>query len=336
MDLTVSNTYFPDGVCTAFGLYPFQATSRYMKNYQLRINQVRNTFSMYAGTPGNQSLNVPVDFKGLTDLYFQLTVDDALFFHYTNLPVLQENQYYFFRNGKNPSDPESLQQADFVTSEDLIAFKPKRFNILLPQSEVMLQIKKDDQEVVSATLDGNQIKNYLLNLSGYEDGVYQLWLNKTLQETFFMSDEAMRPDCIAIVRFNITEIAANYPGNLSFSIDFDARSVFWEYKVVVPPSRKIQVEAMKIAGPANEAYDGPQQAVLIGGQEASVFTTAEPLQLQRQLEESPLLSVTYSNDFSNRKKQMELKLPNPDVEQISKYNQGKNEGSFFASTIVYV
>lgn len=93
---------------------------------------------------------------------------------------------------------------------------------------------------------------------------------------------------------------------------------------------------MTISGINDEKYQGPTDQQIIGGQTAQVFITSDPLQLQNKLEKSPQLLVTYSNDFSHRKNEMEIKLPNPDAEQVKKYNQGENEGSFFSSTIVYV
>ena len=65
---------------------------------------------------------------------------------------------------------------------------------------------------------------------------------------------------------------------------------------------------MNISGLTDEKYQGPVEQEIIGGQTAQVFTTANPLPLQNKLEESPQLQVTYSNDFSNRKNQMEIKL----------------------------
>jgi hypothetical protein len=50
----------------------------------------------------------------------------------------------------------------------------------------------------------------------------------------------------------------------------------------------------------------------------------------------PQLQVNYSNEFSNRENLLEIKLPNPETEQLKKFNQKENDGSFLSSTIVYV
>ena len=337
MQLKVMNNYFTEGVCADFGMIPFKSTSRDMKNYEILMKKEASTFSFYAGINIQESFAINTNFNGLTDLYFQLVNKDELFFNYTAIPSVNEQQLYYFENAVNTSNPQFFQKSAFVTQQDLVGYKPKTFNIQLPDKEVLVEIKTNNNEVLTTTtIDGTKVKNYLISLKQYDDGIYQLWIDDQLQQTFFMSDEAVAQNCIGIVRLNMQEIIAQYSSNTVYTINFNARSVFWEYQVVVQKNRKIKVIEMNISGLTDEKYQGPVEQEIIGGQTAQVFTTANPLPLQNKLEESPQLQVTYSNDFSNRKNQMEIKLPNPNAEQIKKYNQGENEGSFFSSTIVYV
>lgn len=337
MDLEVLNNYFQKGVCHNFNILPFQDTSRKMRNYEILIKKESNIFSLYAGINVTETFVIAANFSGLEDLYFQLTNNDPLFFNYTDTPSNNENELYYFENNANLKQPEIFQKNLFVSSQDLISFKPKQFNLQLPDSEAIIEIKdSNEQLILNQKIDGSQINNYLLNLNHCNNGVYHLWINDQFQETFFISDEAVNQDCIGIVRINMKEIIAQYSNNLKYTINFNARSVFWEYQVVVSKSRKIQVHEMSISGTNQEKYQGPIEQEVIGGQTAQVFTTPDPVQLQNKLEQSPQLQVTYSNDFSNRQNQIEIKLPNPDIEQIKKYNQGENKGLFFSSLIVYV
>lgn len=336
MQLKVMNNYFTDGVCSDFGMIPFKSTSRDMKNYEILMKKEGNLFSFYAGINIQESFDINTIFNRLTDLYFQLVNKDELFFNYTAIPSVNEQQLYYFENAVNTSNSQFFQKSESVTHQDLIGYKSKTFNIQLPDKEVVIEIKKNKNELLTtATIDGSKVKNYLISLKQYDDGVYQLWLDNQLQQTFFMSEDIVQ-NCIGIVRLNMQEIIAQYSSNTVYTINFNARSVFWEYQVVVKKNRKIKVIEMNISGLTDEKYQGPVEQEIIGGQIAQVFTTSNPLPLQYKLEESPQLQVTYSNDFSNRKNQMEIKLPNPNAEQIKKYNQGENEGSFFSSTIVYV
>lgn len=334
MELKVTNNYFQEGMCSDFDVIPFKDTSHKMRNYEVLMKKESNTFSWYAGT--KETFTVAA-LDGLEDLYFQLINSDSLFFNYTDIPLIAENQLYYFHNNANSDSPQLFQKSQFVNKQDVIGIKSKQFNVMLPNNnEVVLEIKNsDDSVVVNTTLDGTKVNNYALSLAQYDNGVYQLWLNNQLQETFFMSNEGVAENCIGIVKLNVKDIIARYP-TVEYSIDFTARSVYWQYQVVVPKSRKIQVINMNVSGVNNEEYQGPENQEIIGGQTAQVFTTSAPILLQNVLKENPQLQVTYSNDFSNRKNQLEINLPNPDAEQIKKYNQGENENSFISSTIVYV
>ncbi|PHR46556.1 MAG: hypothetical protein COA32_10455 [Fluviicola sp.] len=336
MELKIINNYFENGVCSAFDLIPFNSTSHQMNNYRILKKREKNTFSFYAGINSTESFEVDTHFNGLEDIYFQLINNDSLFFNYTDIPSISDNELYYFQNGINANKPEFFQKTQFVAQQDLIGLRSKRFNVNLTNEdkEVILEIKSNSETVITKTISG--IKIYSLNLSQFDNGVYQLWVNDQLQETFFMSDQEVDQNCIGVVRLNVKEVIDQYSNNLDYTINFNARNVFWQYQVVVSKSRKIQVHDMNISGIKDEKYQGPVDQEIIGGQTAQVFITSSPLQLQNKLEQNPQLQVTYSNDFSNRKNQVEIKLPNPDVEQIKKYNQGENEGSFFSSTIVYV
>ena len=220
---------------------------------------------------------------------------------------------------------------------DLVSYKPKEFNIQLPNYEVNIEIKtSDNQSVKKVTVDGTKVKNYLLNLSHLDNGVFQIWLNDKLKETFFASSEAMAENCVGIIELNMPELISEYLSKLNYSIDFNTRSVYWRYEVVVRNSRKIQVTEMKVVGANKEVYNGPVEKQIIGGQTAQVFTTSEPIKMQNKLDQNPQLEMIYSNEFSNRQNQLDLKLPNPEAEQIKKINQGENKGLFCSSTIVYV
>lgn len=336
MQFKVMNNYFTDGVCSDFGMIPFKSTSRDMRNYEILMKKEGNLFSFYAGINIQESFDINTNFNGLKDLFFQLVNKDELFFNYTAIPSVNEQQLYYFENAANTSNPQFFQKSQFVTQQDLIGYKPKRFNVQLPNKEVIVEIKTTNNHLVTtAKIDGSIVKNYLISLKQYDDGVYQLWLDNQLQQTFFMSEDIVQ-NCIGIVRINMEEIIAQYSNNTVYTINFNTRSVFWEYQVVVQKNRKIKVIEMNISGLNDEKYLGPVEQEIIGGQIAQVFTTSNPLPLKNKLEESPQLQVIYSNDFSNRKNQMEIKLPNPNTEQIKKYNQGENKGSFFSSTIVYV
>ena len=337
LDFEVTNSYFSSGESSGFHLVPFQKTTRQMKNYEIMMKKGSNRISFYAGIGVAETFVIDTEFKGLNDLYFQLINEDHLFFNYTDVPFVNDNELYYYENGINSSEPNLFHKSDYVNKEDLIGYKPKKFNIQLSGNEVKIEVKTGAGKIINSTIiSGSDVKNYLVNLTHYDDGVYQLWMNDELQETFFISNEEIVKGCMGIIKIDVNKIIIQYQNELKYSIKFNARFVYWQYQVVVPKSRKIEVFEMNVLGIDNEEYIGPIEKEIIGGQTAQVFTTSKAMQLQNKLETNPQLTVTYSNEFSNRKNELELKLPNPEAEQIKKYNQGENEGSFFLPTIVYV
>lgn len=338
MCLKITNSYFQNGACSDFDLLAFQMTSRLMKNYQILIKKDKNAFSFYAGLLDKTDVfSAQNNFSGIEDLYFQVINTNSLFFNYTDISPVNDQKLYYFENSSAQDNTQQLQKSQFVSDKDIVSYKAKTFNISIPDKKVILEIKSNNgQTIKSETIDGDIIKNYFINLNQFDDGIYELWLNNELQEKFFMTNEEIMEDCIGIVKLNMNNIISQNQDNLKFSIDFNARSVFWQYKIVVKKTRKIQIIDMDILGKNYEFYDGPVEEEIIGNQIAQVFTSTVPIQMHNQIEKNPLLLLTYSNDFSNRNNQLEKKLPGANPEQVKQYNHGEDGISFFSSTIIYV
>ena len=337
LDLEVTNNYFSNGVCPHFEIIPFSDTSLQMKNYEILMKKGSNIISFYAGVGIEESFRIDQNFKGLDNLYFQLINNDPLFFNYSDISAKSEQELYLFQNTSKSEESNQLQANKYVSDQDLIGYKPKVFNTTLPNKQVNIEIKTvNGESVKKESIDGIKVRNHLLNLRALDNGVYQIWLDGQLHETFFTSSEELSQQCVGVIQFNIKDFVFKNQNALKYTIDFNARSVYWQYEVVVKNLRKIKVKGMKVVGANNENYNGPEEQQIIGEQIAQVFTTSNPVQMQYKLDVPPQLQVTYSNEFSNRENILEIKLPNPETEQLKKFNQKENDGSFLSSTIVYV
>lgn len=335
--MEVTNSYFANGICSGLHFVPFNQTSKQMNNYQILIKKDRNKFSFYVGVMESESFSISNCFQGLNELYLQFVNEDYLFFNYTDIPNINDEERYYFGNSINRKTANSIHKSEFVTKEDRIQYRQKTFTIQLPDNEVKIELKNSLGElVVSEIVNGNIDRNYFFNLKHCFDGLYQLWINNKLLQTFFITDELLNKDCIGIIKLDMDSIITKDDSQSEYKINFNARSVYWQYQIVIPKSRKIKVAEMKVIGLDNEEYIGPIEQEVIGGQISQVYTSAKAVQLQNKLEINPQLKVTYSNNFSNRKNQLDIKLPNPNAEQIRKYGQGEGEESFCSSTIVYV
>ena len=335
LELKVINNYFPRGICEVLNIVPSKETARHFKNYNMLMKKNGNRFSFYIGTASQSTFDFNKDFEGLTDLYFQVITDDPLFFNYTDIPYLNGQQICYFDNTSNPEVPDRLQQNQFTGTEDLIAFKQKRLTVQLPAGKTDLEIKKNDGESIKkVSVDGSKAKNYQLDLNSQDEGVYELWLNNQRQEIFFLGGK-LPENCLGVLHFNIENLIHGDNGP-RYNLTFNARSVYWQYRVVVRETRKIEVVDMRITGVREEKYAGPEKQQIADGRTAQVFTTTTPVRLQYRLAVNPQLQLTYSNDFSDKTNQLDINLPNPDIEELKKYHQGEHEGSFLLSTIVYV
>lgn len=296
-----------------------------------------NLVSLYVGLAEGESLDVLTHLEGITTLDFQVLQEDNYFFSYTDIEFSNEEQLLFFTNLNNDPNAFQLQLSQFTNERDLVSKKPEVFSINLKSSDTLLEVKTiDGSVVISEAVSNVENPNYVINLSNQESGVYQMSLNGELMDTFFMTSERIDLNAIGIIQLDMNSLKANYKDGLRYHIDFDARAVHREYKVVLPTVRKIEVTSMEIQGMENEKYQGPVKEKLIGEQMAQVFTSDIPLPLKLELDEHPQLNVTYISEFSNRTSELEIKLPNPGVERITKSTNEGNEVSFSSSTIIYV
>lgn len=337
LDLEVTHTYFKDNICSVLRLVPTSETAQIFKNYQILLKTHEDKVSFYIGLAAEESLDVLTHFEGISNLYFQVLLEDNFFFSYTDIEFSSEEKLLFYSNLNKDAGASQLQGSQFTNETDLVSKRPEVFRINLKPNDTHLEVKNSDGSVViSEDVSNVENPNYVINLGNQESGVFQLFLNGELKETFFMTSEKMQLNAIGVIQLQMESLKNNYQDGLTYHIDFDARAVHRQYKVVLPTTRNIEVTTMEIQGMENEKYNGPVKEKLMGDQIAEVFTSDIPLQLKIELDKHPQLNVAYVSEFSSRNNELEIKLPNPGVERITKNINEENEVSFFSSTIIYV
>jgi len=337
LELEVTHTYFIHNICSVLKLVPTSETAQIFNNYQILLKRHKNTVSFYVGLTEGVSLDVLTQFEGISNLYFQVLQEDNFFFSYTDIEFSNEEELLFFSNLNKDAGATQLQGSQFTNETDLVSKKPEVFNVSLKSDDTLLEVKTlDGTVIISEDVSNVENPNYVINLGSQESGVYQLWLNGELMDGFFMTSERMELNAIGVIQLQMESLKNNYEDGLTYHMDFNARAVHRQYKVVLPTERKIEVNTIEILGMEDEKYDGPIKEKLIGEQMAEVFTSDIPLQLKIELDKHPQLNVIYTSEFSNRTNELEIKLPNPSLERIAKNTNEENEISFFSSTIIYV
>ncbi|UTW66989.1 hypothetical protein KFE94_02415 [bacterium SCSIO 12643] len=329
LNIEITHLYFTDGICSNIHLNPFQNTSTICQNYNILLHQKQNTTSFFVGN--KKSNYTQEDFLAITPMYFQITSDDLYFFNYTNISPTPDSLLFF-----ETSSHINIQNGDYASAKNLISHKPLVFDISIPYNNVQIEVQPiHGRPFISESVDGTQNSEYNVNLVTQETGVYQILLNGEVEETFFISTVELNPNCIGILYLNPLEVISQ---NLStpLKINFQTRSTYREYQIVVPTKRKINISSITIQGGNGEKYSGPKEDKILNGQTAQVFTSTSPLPLEKEPKTHPKLYLDYTNQYSNRTNQMEVLLPNPDTQNIKPYNLKGDSNSFYSSNIVYV
>ena len=339
LSLKVTHNYFTKANCPVLLLVPFDSSKTLMNNYQILFERTEQETAFYLGMKTSGTNTVKEELQGADKLYFQVISTDNYFFNYTNINSLNEGTGFYFSNGRNTQHPDWLQQEEFVSSVDVFNLKPLSFSISLPATETIVTIKNMQGKVLfEKTIAGKLVPEYFVDLRGEGDGVYQLWLNNQLNESFFATSQHLDEKSIGVLEINIETLTEqmNMGSVPVLALSFEARSTYWQYGVIVKENHKIEVEGIHIADEKGIPYNGPEQGTIVGGQVAQWFTSLVPVVLREKLSTNPLLKLSYYNDFSERLIVMEVKMPNPKVSELIVKMNEKNEPSYFSPNIIYV
>lgn len=333
LNIEVNHDYFLGNICSTIHFDPFESTTPICKNYNILMQKKSNTTSFFVG---NRNSNIGSDdFKAIEPLYFQIVSENNHFQNFTNITP-KEHSILFFKTTVQNLGSHMLQNSTYVSDENLITVKPPHFNIPLPNKTVQVEIKTaSGTTVVKQSVDGQLVSNYVVDLLNQDTDIYQTWIDNQLQETFLVLLEPLQPNCIGILCIEPLKIN-NLNKGITLQLNFKARSTYRQYKVVVSDKRKITVSNISIRGGANEKYRGPEETLIVNGQTAQVFTSSVPIPLQKEPKSHPQLNIEYTNQFSNRNNQLEILLPNPNVETLKPYNLEQDTSSFCSTNIVYV
>jgi hypothetical protein len=240
LNIRANHAYYKNGVSAVFNLVPFELTSRQMQNYSILLNSNANSFSLFSGVNSDESFDIETQFSGIDDIYFQLVVSDPYFFNYTALQISSAGPQFLLSNKDKPSDSAQLHDNEFVSASEAIQIRPPQSNYVIPDGDVKLEVKNSDGEVVIKNEQSNpQQTNFLLDLRNEESGVYELWLNNEIKEQFFLTEQSLQPGCIGIVHLDMATLIDNFTNEMAYHINFDSRSVYWRYKIVVPTNRQL-------------------------------------------------------------------------------------------------
>jgi hypothetical protein len=333
LNIEVTHNYFVEDVCSIIDFAPFKDTTTISKNYNILIQKKSNTTSFFIGNRNTQITSE--DFHAIEPLYFQIISENNHFHNFTNINPTEHTILNFQTTPQNINTGR-LQNGTYVSTENLISFKPPHFNISIPNKEVHLEIKTSQgNSILTQTIDGQKVSNYSVNLTNQDTAIYQIWVDNIEQESFLLISGGLHENCIGILCIDPLELLKSN-NETTLQLNFQTRSTYRKYQIIVSNKRKITVSSISIKGISDEKYTGPEETPIINGQIAQVFTSSTPIPLQKEPVSHPQLNINYTNQFSNRNNELEILLPNPNVETLKPYHSDKDSISYCSTNIVYV
>lgn len=333
LNIECTHNYFEGDICRILKFLPFQETVTIFKNYDILIQENANISSFFLG---NRQSNISlIDMENIAPIYLQVISENTFFSNFTNIDLL-ENSILFFPTTNSTLDTGTLQHTALVSQKDLINYKTSQFSITVPKETELLEIKKGNGETVfSQNVTNKSLLEFSINLTHQDMGMFQIWINQQEHESFLLVTEALHPKCIGIICMDPL-LLIKQAETTHLQLNFNSRSVYHKYKVVVSEKRKINISNISITGALNVHYEGPIESQLVTGQNTQVFTSEAPVPLKEKPKEHARLGIDYTNQFSNRKNKMEILLPNPNVQTIQPFQSNSNSKSYCSINIVYV
>ena len=290
----------------------------------------QNCVSFFTNMVSDKEVDFQSELSALGSLSFQLVIEDNLFFNYSDLPLPGSNQVFFCHSGLDMELPNKMYSGDKVSFENLVLFQGKIFTVNVKLGISTLEVKSLKGSLIKEcrlASDGSGI----IDMNAFDDGLYQLWLDGKLYDTFYSSSQTLRPDCKIIVTIDSAVVNKNYQNVPVLDISFSARKAFLEYQIVVSPNRKIEVKEMMVHTVDGESYLGPTETKIMGRQMANTFVSKNAVPVAFNTQNSTQLKLTYSNQFSSREKQLAQTLPSPNLDRMKKLDE-----DFLFTTIVHI
>jgi len=180
------------------------------------------------------------------------------------------------------------------------------------------------------------------------EGSSQLQIGETVSEddlietTLTDFNTQYQPNCLGILKLDLDLVLNTISEIPSFTIDFKARKVYWQYQIVIPSNRSIGIQLGEVKdkethSPNDKIYiKNPELKQLINGQEAQVYTSQFPKKLRQQFSENPELTFSYQSNGTVGLTTQPIKLPTPSAENLEMYVTPNGAEAICATTIVYV
>lgn len=330
----IEHLYFNNKECTVFDLIPLQQTQRTLKNYGIRFQKFKNQYLAYAEAAPSKKIWDELAYAD--DLFFQLINTDATFDNYTDVALPKKANTILYAT--NEKVVNRFANQPIITVKNTLPIGALRFSVpVSKEKSVSVIIKSNGQEIFNQVSPEKQSTAFI-DIQVHGTGVYELWIDNELANTFFGTSERLSTNCYGILHINMRNAVESLRENTLpiVQLHFDARATFREYVVIIPKEKKIDIKNMEIESANNEKYGDVEQKKVLGNEEASnVFTTTNAIPLYQKAKEHSVLKIQYANQFSDVVTELDIPMPVPSATSLIT-KQVNNENVYYSQTIIYV
>lgn len=334
MNMTILHEYFEQEKCPVFSLLPLAETQRLLKNYGIRFQQSVNEYTFYVPLKPTQHL-----WEVLTldeDLYFLMNLSDTKFECYTKIPDnKKEGELLYITNAEVSN---RMHEEESIDANTYLPVRPLGFNVSCDAEKITkVEIKDSRRNLLftSESISGQKVIPVDLRVFG--SGIYALWIDGVQKELFFGTNEQQKQSTYGVVHIQMHQVLESLKENTEpqLAVHFETKSTFWQYAVVIHEDKKINVLELNIEEEGAASYEDDGTKILAGGTEALVFTSQNEKKLVQKPKEHPLLTMRYTNEYSDTLMELDLKMPAPKPFPLVVEEQ-ENEKVYYSQTIIYV
>ncbi len=320
---TITHEYFTNSICPVFNIVPTHDTYKVFKNFDIKCQLQQQQLLIYAKVRPSKS--IAQELQTASDLFLQLIPTDNNFSSYTKLPSNKTQDNLIYVTNSNPSTEE------VVPPTTIVSHTPLRFTVTTKNVQ-HLSVKNMQGATVFEQSTANTPRT-TVDLRALGTGRYDLWLDGKLSKSFLGTTEPLHERCFGIVHLQMQHTVdllktLTLP---ALTLHFESKATYWEYLVVVPQDKKINLKRLEIAP---DLYK-PKTETLFQNKTAYVFVSQQPLKLVKAPQQYSILKLQYTHQFSDTIEEQDIKLPVP-AANATRQTIENNENIYYSRTIIYV
>lgn len=335
LNIKLSHDYFKNGISPYFELTPTNTTRRTLKNFNIFRKLLTNQFSLSVGVR-KENAQIIDEIRGLKDLNFLLINKHSYFFNYTNLrPFDRMEEILYLSIGE-----EGHQEQQNITTQNdhIIQLRGLVFNQRFEEAGI-IEIKNTSQEVLLRfDVTSSEVNQQNINLNPFGEGYYEIWVDNNLIERFYATDGDFPEKCIGVLHIKGNDVCNLLENEevVTGSIEFNSKECFWEYEIALSDQRKIEIHDLRIDGKEILEFQPVYDSLLADKVALKVFRSKLSKKIYEEMDRQMELILEYSNLHSERKSELTIKLPAPDVTRIHTQNTEDGGAISVAPTLVYI